>query len=304
MYSIVNDIISSMTDSFEDRLKLMRHDLTSYGADIIGHVTLLHSQFQDERISLKNDPKLVVQLLQQDVLELVTECQQRTDYLDKYGEDVDKCKQLLDVLLSVSSVSELLASCDESINCSDLESSTRLLSTLKSKINELPTVNTEIGNGKVCVLLRRENIILQSRFHSRLKRLLRNCIHIEYGKISVVKRLKGAVRDEEFIIQTPIQLQSIWAALVDAGCHRECVESLVHELWAQLIRPLWKTKKVSYPRTFRNDDSAELAYDSLNKENIGSASSKFLFSILSYFQLYNKFHFFKSVRDRLAVALM
>jgi hypothetical protein len=190
-----------MIDSYDERLKTMKLDLKAYGDEIIQHISSLHSDLASTSITLKNDPKYIVQLLQQDVLTLVTESQLRTKFQQENQGELEECQKLLDVLVQVSVASEMIVQCEESISGNDLIESCNLLSSLKATISKLPSVNTEIGSGKICQLLRRESLILQNRFQTRLKRLLRNCIHIEIGKVNVTKKLKGVVRDEEFVFQ-------------------------------------------------------------------------------------------------------
>jgi hypothetical protein len=260
-------------ESFDNQVHLLKQELKSYGDDIINHIKSLHSQLQNEKISLKTDPKLVIQSLQQDVINLVKEAQEHSEYWTQNHNEIEECEKLMIFLVSISTASEVIAQCEELINSNDLTQIQNHMIKLKDAIDHLPSQNSAVGTGQVCSLLRRESAILKSRFQTRLKRLLQNCVHIDSGRILVVKKLKGAIRDEDLIIQEPIALKDIWNVLRQFSNFKECIEILVIEIWTKVIRPLWKLKKISFPRTIRNESSTELVYDSFTKENTSSGKS-------------------------------
>lgn len=254
-------------ENFDDKIKSMKQELKSYGEDIMKHVSSLHSNMPDERISLKSDPKMMVQLLQQDVLNLIAQSEAHVENSVKNEAEIEECKKLMNILILVSTISDLIAQCDEVINGNDLLLTNKYLSMLQVNIDSLPSSSSDIGNGKICKLLRRENSILQSRFKSRLKRLLRNCVTVDVGKVAISKKLSGSIPDEEQVLSEPIELSTLWTALVQAGIADDCISVLVQEVWQRVLAPLWKIKKLSFPHVSRTESTCELAYDSFSKEN-------------------------------------
>ena len=51
------------------------------------------------------------------------------------------------------------------------------------------------------------------RFLARLRRLFNECVTIECGRIYIAKQLEGMVRGEDALIDSPIKLYDICAAL-------------------------------------------------------------------------------------------
>ena len=271
-------------ETIEEQLNSLKIEVKTYGDEIISHISTLHSNYHEDNISLKTDPKLMVLSLQQDVNNLILESQNHSEYLEKNHSEIEECRKLLSILTNISNVSEMISECDEVIHGNDILLSSRSLQTLQDNINNLPSTNTDIGTGKVCLLLRKEFSILQSKFQTRLKRLLRNSINIEQGKISIVKRLKGGIKDEEVILQTPILIHDIWNSLLQTSSlssFNEYVNLFIKDIWYQVMKPLWKLKKVPFPHISRGDDSSELVYDSFAKENV-VASCKYLCFTISF----------------------
>lgn len=258
-----------MEENFDDKIKLMKQELKLYGDDIVKHISSLHSNLLDERISLKTDPKAMVQLLQQDVLTLIKQSESHVQNSVKNELEIEECKKLMNILILVSTISELIAQCDEMINNNDLLLTNKYLSMLQSNIDSLPSSsNSDIGNGKICKLLKRENSILQSRFKSRLKRLLRNCVSVDVGKVAIIKKLQGSVPDEEQVLTEPIELPIIWTAIIQADIADECINVIIQEIWQKVLAPLWKIKKLPFPHVTRTENTCELGYDTFAKENI------------------------------------
>jgi hypothetical protein len=292
----------------EDQLRLISQELKSYGDEFVHYVSSLHSNTfaplsgsklltEGKMISMRSDPKLIIQLMQQDAAALLQDAQKHAKFAEDHLFELEECQSLMNVLLTVSEVSEMLGLCEDLIGGSDLPTCARELVKLKDKIDiSLPAAGSELGTGQVCRLLRREFSILLSRFRSRCKRLLRACIFVENGKVLITRTLKGSVRDEEFALQSPVPLSDVWLSLFtldgtatttttasspdtvnslkegtdqNNSCFKSCIKEITLEVWTKVLRPLWSVKKVSSPHlvTRNGEDTAELSYESFAKEN-------------------------------------
>lgn len=276
-------------ESIDDQLKLLKADLKSYSNEIITHIQSLHSTSHEGIISIKNNPKLIVQMIQQELNTIINETHYKTKEHNDQSKDVDinECHIILETLTNVSTAADMITLCDEQLDSHDLLSTCKHLNNLKNILNKLPSTNTDIGTGKVCILLHREYTILYSRFITRLQRLLRNCIHIEIGKIYVNKSLSSTdlLNDEDYIDNECITLVDIWTAIIQCsntttttntgtggggtgGTFSECINILITEIYIKIIRPLWKFKKIQFPRIQRGTGSSYPTHNATHKHGL------------------------------------
>lgn len=255
-------------ESLEDQLKLLKADLKSYGDEIISHIQSLHSSSHEGVISIKNDPKMIVQMLQQEVIQLTKESDNIAEEFENV--DIDECQVLIQTLSNLSTAAEMVTVCDEQLDSHNLLAICKHLENFNIVLTKLPSVDTEIGSGKVCALLRREYAILHSRFVARLQRLLRNCIHVEISKIYVNKSLSSSdlLNEEDYIDSECIPLVDIWTALslCSEDAFNDCIDMIVVEIYTKIIRPLWKFKKVQFPRIQRTGSSFPSGHKSGSSE--------------------------------------
>ena len=90
-------------ESIDDQLKLLKADLKSYSNEIITHIQSLHSTSHEGIVSIKNNPKLIVQMLQQELNTIINETHSKTEeYNDKNKDiDINECQILLETLTNV-----------------------------------------------------------------------------------------------------------------------------------------------------------------------------------------------------------
>lgn len=270
---------------FEERILSLKSELHQYGNEIINHINGLYSNisgFNDNKfqnINLKNDPRNSIKIFQHDVTEIIIEATALRDYEIKHKNEIEECKDLVEIIRKVIVAADSVAVCDEYVSGTDLIGTCDALLVMDNNMDELPGPNSILGAGFVCITLRKESQILHSRFSSRIRRLLGNCIQFENGRITVLKNLKGMLRGEDLLLDKPIQLVDIWSALVRTGCYDECVQNVVFSVWFYIICPLWKERKVQSATLFHTEDQSELLFDSVARNstsssiNIGGAST-------------------------------
>lgn len=263
-------------DSFEHRISTLQVELDSCMKDIVNHISSLYAP-ENIPINLRNDPRNAVKILQHDVLDVLHSAQERANYSESFANDIENCQSMMDIIEKVSVASEKITKCDDAItNGTELLIACRLLEEVNIALCALPEVNTDIGTGVVCSVLRKESRMLKSRFHSKLRRLLSNCIICEYGRVNIIKRLKGMIHGcgEDIYLEDGkyIELSEIWACLVnisinnnnDMSSINESIKGVIESIWGTLLRPLWKERKGGQtPVIISNDDHAEIYFDNM-----------------------------------------
>ena len=236
-------------DEFSERVRSLKLELETYGKEIMRQTSALYtSSGGSTHVNLKSDPRNALKILKHDVMEMLTTCSAKSDYSNRFGSDLNECEEMLQVLRHISSTGDALAQCEDAIGGSDLLVACQQLAQLEQSLEQLPGANSELGSGQVCTILRREGAMLRYRFHARLKRLLRQCIHLELGTCVVNKQLQGIVQGEDAILDTPIRLTDLWTALASASTPAEplldeSTDGLVEAIWNSLLRPLWRERK-------------------------------------------------------------
>ncbi len=173
------------------------------------------------------------------------------------------------MLAIISTVSDSLLQAEEKVTGTDFQGTVSAIAAMDSAIDQLPSDRSDLGNGMVCRLLRKEASVLRSRFHARLRRLLLQCVTIERGRILVTKQLKGVVRDERVLLVDPVSISDVLQSLLAVGKAQGVLNEIMMSIWQELLKPLWREKKITTPRIYSSVDSdySELIYESIYKES-------------------------------------
>ena len=212
-------------------------------------------------------------MLQTEILDLLSESRQKSEIVKKYGSVLKECESIVAVLSEISASSERVVQVEERISGSDLSACVAAIDSMKTTLSRLPSDRTDIGAGVTCRVLQNEGTILASRFHSRLRRLVQQCVSIERGRVVVLRLVKGVMRDEGTLLDTPIRLHDILQSLIAIEKGHEVLQEIMMAAWQEVLKPLWKEKKVSAPRLYGSPESeqAEFIYESIYKEAGGGA---------------------------------
>jgi hypothetical protein len=197
--------------------------------------------------------------LKSDVIDLMKEIKDHTEYQQRYASEIADCKLLTESLERISLASYSLKSCEEIVLGTDILAACQALSEMEAVMNRaLPTEKKLlVTSGAVYQMLKREAKILRSRFTSRLRRLLQDFIQISRGRIVVHRVLSGILRSDNTLLSSELQLDDVLAALVLMGTSsspgggsnlEEIIANILQEVWSCVIYPLWREKKPLTPR--------------------------------------------------------
>lgn len=208
-------------------------------------------------------------MLQNEVAELLKDSKSYTKELEGKESQLKECEELIGVIAHISHTSDLVMQLEESIGGPNLARSLSRVAAMTEALEALPAVYSTAGDGVVCKLLRQEGKLLVSRFHTRLRRLMQQCVVVERGHIFIQKELKDVVRDEGSLLDTPIALSAILDALLQLGNAEDVLRQMMLDVWLQVVRPLWRERKLLTPRVYSSNeaDTAELLYESINKDS-------------------------------------
>jgi hypothetical protein len=249
-----------------ERIASLKSELNSYGKDIISNIHCLYSNSMVDSIDMKNNSSQILKILHHDVAEMLVLSKEKSAEYASHAADIQECSKLVNFLIGVSSVSESILSCEQSINNLALKSSCDALDNILNALDELPLFDSDVGTGSVCRLLRKEHHIQKTRFISKLNRLLSECIQFERGRIVVLKYLKGVSRAEDMIINEPIKLGDIWDAITRLMKNDQYVNEILRKFWIFIIRPLWKEKRPQSPHVVSSEEKSELVFDSILRD--------------------------------------
>jgi hypothetical protein len=214
-------------------------------------------------------------MLQTEILDLLAESRQKSEIVKKHGPVLKECESIVTVLLDISISSEQVALAEEKLSGSDLIACVAAIDSMKVALSRLPSDRAHIGSGVTCRVLQNEGAILASRFQSRLRRLIQQCVNIERGRIIVLRLVKAVMRDEGTLLDTPIRFRDILQSLIAVGKGHEILQEIMMAIWQEILKPLWREKKVSAPRLYGSPESeqAEFIYESIYKEAGGAPAS-------------------------------
>jgi hypothetical protein len=240
--------ISMSHGFFDQRLSSLKAELKSYGFEIVEYVTSLYQiNAPGCNFDFKNDPFNMLTVLQADVTELLKECDQRQEYKEIHKSEMDECCRLAELLTQISSIMDKITECESLISRLDLLPACDMIELINLALGKLPNDGTEIGCGKVSIILKKESKLLSCRLSAKLIRILKESIQFDFGRIVLHRELKGMLRSEDTIINDPISLKSVWTALHHMSKSDEAVDELLQCLWKYILHPLWKEKKTNYP---------------------------------------------------------
>lgn len=253
-----------------ERVSALKSELQLYGEEIVAHIQGLHTTQElpsKPKIDLKSDPRNAVILLKHDLQEILqtVNVQSRSEK-EKNSAELEECSALMEVLTNVTKACDLQVRCEEAVAGTNLSAACSLIEELESSIDSLPGINSEVGSGYVCQILRKEFQILRYRFQSRLKRMLLNAVQIEYGRMSVQKCLKGVLTGEDRVLEAPIHLVDIWSSLLAMDCADDCIGRIVSSFWLCVLQPLWKEKKGTAPSVRTAEESSEFIFESISRD--------------------------------------
>jgi len=265
--------------NFEARLSALQADVRSYASELHKQFQGLHSSLLsgDCKVDLRNDPRNCIKSLRVDLTDALDDAAARAEkqVSETAGQDLaqlEKCDRLAAILQDATDASDAICKAEESLASSDLALTCDLLDQMDEVVQRLPRATTEVGDGEVCRLLRREARLPGGRFCARLLRLLHCAIRIDPGRIHVLKAVEGMVPGEDMLVDRPIPLADVWTALVRRGEAEEAARQLVASAVHNVVRPLWRERTSRMPLHTTRLDRAELVFEGMMRDAVGSGS--------------------------------
>ena len=209
-------------------------------------------------------------------MDILKEVKEEKEYELNNRRDIDDCSALIDTLQSISSAGKAVTECEELCAGSNIPAACRAVINMQSIVNTLPSENSQYGFGAAKVLYN-ECKLVKSRFNSRVRKLVYECIDISVGAVKVRSELKGLMKDTtEICIQddaSPIKLSELWEALAELGEMDDFVTHLVNQVWSNTALPLWKEKKYVPGRLLCSGTESELVFESIQSSQYGTSGS-------------------------------
>ena len=245
-------------DTIDQRISALKIDLDDLGGRIVKHIEAVNSSsLPSFNIDLKDDPRNCIKSLRYDIDDILKIASDRSDQLQEYSGDLEKCQSLVQILEAVNSSADLLCKLDDAISGVDLKFTCALLNEATVSVNQLPGSSTEYGVGSCITSLRREAGILRSRFICKLKRLIDCHLQIDKGSIHLIPLLKsqcytipGEIEDmsvDDSSSESGSALVECWEALLHLNVADDSVSAICRQLWDFLVKPLWSEQGASGP---------------------------------------------------------
>jgi hypothetical protein len=251
----------------DEKVSSLQTDLRSYGQEISEHISTLFTstRAQTDELDLKNDPANIMLMLKMELTQIIETSLEQNEYAIKHSVEIKECSSLISSLSSMSAITEMLIDCEKAITTFNFIPACEILRKIEHSLKSLPSHNSEIGSGKVCLELKNEAKILASKLNSKLRRCLDECIRIEHGRIGVTKILKGVLRSEDLVLEeAPLHLADVWRAIVITGKTSHAVCDILNKFWCCIVQPVWSEKKAHFPRVSMDGDCAvDLVLDGL-----------------------------------------
>lgn len=274
--------MSSSLESIDERILSLSSDLKSYGKEIVDFVGSQYSinssigKFKQElnlNINLKSDPKNAIPILRSDLNEILAE---NSNNRSNQNENLKEMEIQLHLLENISTICDSIMKCEEFTNKYDLMAASKIIKSLETSIStSLPNPNTEYGSGVICTTLIKEVKLLKYRLQSTIRRLILNCFVVDFGRITILKSLKGLIRSEEAIIDNPIYLTDLWHSMLlletsnesTSGGLQTLINDILKTLWLNVMKPLWKEKKFSLAKVITNEENAILTFENMIRDS-------------------------------------
>ncbi len=262
----------------EERILSLKSDLVSYGKDITDHISALYTSKRSlsDSFDLKNDPANMLVMLKHELNQIVQVSQERADFAAQHGSEIAECTKLINLLLKLSSVTELLIACEKQINKFEFLKACASVDAMEIALNSCQSQSQELASGQVFTILKSECKLLSSKLNSKLKRSLNEAIRIEHGRVAVSRQLKGVLRAEDVVLDEPLQLSELWRAVVLTGKAEETVSEVLQRFGQFMLHPVWHEKKAQKPRVVAAEGDSgmsELVLDGLTRD-LSSSDAK------------------------------
>ena len=256
--------MSANEELLEDRIAGLRAELDQYGKELIAMVQAIYGRHEKgPAFDLKNSPFQMINVLKQDVVDLIQSAQEQSQYMQQYKADITYCKELADILVTITNIVESMNTFEDHFTSLKLLQCCSILKQIEKGIAKLPGENSHLGAGRVCHELRNEKKLLRSRLISKLRRILSEAIQFDYGSITVNKHITGYLRVEDRVLDEPLELTELLKASVESECIGDVLDSVLVDMWTYVLVPLWKEKKVQAPNIIISKERAEFQLGSV-----------------------------------------
>jgi hypothetical protein len=208
-------------------------------------------------------------MLQAEVADLLKETSIKAEVLTRTAPMLAECEKLVHFITDISAASSKVEDFEDLITSVHLLRCVEASAAMDTALAKLPAPTAPYGDGEVCNALRREAGYLKSRFGTRLRRLFVECIVVERGRVMAQRVLKGMLREEGQLLDSPIPRSSIIECLLLTGRAKAVLGEFAQALWSDVLRHLWREKKLANPRIYNSAadaDFAELSYDAIAKD--------------------------------------
>lgn len=250
-------------ENLDERIASLHLELKSYSTEIVNQVKALYGEnLVGSQFDLKKDPFSLLKILQHDAKDLLKLSEEKSRYEEVYDNELKDVMKLLGILQSISLIIDKLSDCEENLKNNDFMKATTVIHEIDALLSDLPSLNTEIGTGEICLMLRKQRKLINYRLLSKLKSIIKESITFEYGCLFIKKEIKANLEDEK-----NFDLFSIWEVIEENGKSEEIIIEVLKKLWVFVIRPLWKEKKSCIPRLLKNDKmKAEMIFEHISNE--------------------------------------
>jgi len=247
---------------FDDRIESLKTELESYGKEIINLITCIYGSYETgPTFDLKNNAFQMINLLKQETIEMIHQCEEHEYQKKQYEYDLQQCLTMSTALLTIATICTSLTQFEQALTKLYVVECCELLIQIEQEITKLPSANSSlIGSGKVCMNLRHEYQLCSSRLKSKIRRLLFEAIQFEYGNMIICKSMNGYIKAEDKVIDEPLPLTELWEAIVLTNCTESIVETLFIDIWKYILTPLWKEKKSDVTRYEYYDESFRIYF--------------------------------------------
>lgn len=167
----------------------------------------------------------------------------------------------MDILEIISDASNYIIQADESISDSNINVACDSLALMDEALKNLHNESI-LEYTPTFGILKNEGRIIHSRFESRLKHLVYQCIRVERGRCIVRKQISIDETSKGSQADTFTDISRLWEAMLRVGIDvKPIVMDITLEIWTNMITPLWREKKLQHPRVTVGSEQAEMTLD-------------------------------------------